>query len=50
LQFNEMSDPQPIPAPAVPLQLPAGSNTVEFGNPAAYTPDFDRIIVAAPRG
>ncbi len=34
----------------VPLQLTAGSNTIEFGNPAAYAPDFDRIIVAAAPG
>jgi Carbohydrate binding module (family 35) len=31
----------------VPLQLTAGSNTIEFSNPAAFAPDFDRIIVAA---
>jgi hypothetical protein len=24
----------------------AGGNTIEFGDPNAYTPDFDRIIVA----
>jgi hypothetical protein len=30
----------------VPLSLNAGSNTIEFGDPTAYTPDFDRIIVA----
>jgi hypothetical protein len=35
---------------AVPLQLTAGSNAIEFGNPAACTPDFDRIIVAAAPG
>jgi alpha-galactosidase len=34
----------------VPLQLTAGSNTIEFSNPAAYAPDFDRIIVAAAPG
>jgi Alpha galactosidase A/Alpha galactosidase C-terminal beta sandwich domain/NPCBM-associated, NEW3 domain of alpha-galactosidase/Alpha-galactosidase, CBM13 domain len=34
----------------VPLQLTAGSNTIEFGNPSAYAPDFDRIIVAAAPG
>ncbi len=28
------------------LQLNAGSNTIEFGDPSAYAPDFDRIIVA----
>src|SRR5215472_15546682 len=34
----------------VPLQLTAGSNTIEFSNPAAFAPDFDRIIVAAAPG
>jgi hypothetical protein len=31
----------------VPLQLTAGTNTIEFADPAAFTPDFDRIIVAS---
>ncbi|MDX6393758.1 MAG: alpha-galactosidase [Streptosporangiaceae bacterium] len=31
----------------LPLQLTAGSNTIEFANPTAYAPDFDRIIVPA---
>jgi Alpha galactosidase A/NPCBM-associated, NEW3 domain of alpha-galactosidase/Alpha galactosidase C-terminal beta sandwich domain/Carbohydrate binding module (family 35) len=31
----------------VPLALAAGNNTIEFADPAAYTPDFDRIIVPA---
>lgn len=31
----------------VRLQLAAGTNTIEFANPTAYAPDFDRIIVAA---
>ncbi len=34
----------------VPLQLPPGANTIEFANPSAYAPDFDRIIVAAAPG
>jgi hypothetical protein len=29
----------------VTLTLNAGSNTIRFGNPAAYAPDFDRISV-----
>jgi alpha galactosidase A-like protein/alpha galactosidase C-like protein/alpha-galactosidase-like protein/alpha-galactosidase-like CBM13-containing protein len=29
----------------VPLVLSAGTNTIEFANPADYTPDFDRILV-----
>jgi len=31
----------------VPLPLTAGNNTIEFANPTAYAPDFDRIIVPA---
>ncbi len=34
-------------AMTVPVVLNAGNNTIEFGDPGAYSPDFDRIIVAA---
>ena len=34
----------------VSLPLNAGSNTIQLGDPTAYTPDFDRIIVAAAPG
>ena len=34
----------------VPLQLTAGSNTIEFGNPSDFAPDFDRIVVADSPG
>jgi hypothetical protein len=34
----------------VPLPLTAGTNTIKFEDPTAYTPDFDRIIVAAAPG
>jgi hypothetical protein len=34
----------------VSLPLTAGSNTIEIGDPNAYTPDFDRIIVAGAPG
>jgi hypothetical protein len=34
----------------VPLPLTAGTNTIKFGDPTAYTPDFDRIILAAASG
>jgi hypothetical protein len=27
------------------LTLNAGANTIQFGNPAAYAPDFDKITV-----
>ncbi len=31
----------------LPLPLTSGTNTIRFANPPDYTPDFDRIIVAA---
>src|SRR5205823_2933553 len=34
----------------LPLQLTTGSNTIEFANPSAFAPDFDRIIVATAPG
>jgi len=34
----------------ITVSLVAGGNTIEFANPAAYAPDFDRIIVAAAPG
>ena len=34
----------------VSLSLNAGNNTIQLGDPTAYTPDFDRIIVAAAPG
>jgi hypothetical protein len=34
----------------VSLPLNAGNNTIQLGDPTAYTPDFDRIIVAAAPG
>ena len=34
----------------VPLQLSAGTNTIEFADPSTFTPDFDRIIVAGGPG
>jgi hypothetical protein len=30
----------------IPVQLAAGNNTIEFGDQNAFTPDYDRIIVA----
>ena len=34
----------------VSLLLTAGNNTSQIGDPDAYTPDFDRIVVAAAPG
>src|SRR5207248_8530136 len=31
----------------VTLTLTAGTNTIQFGNPTAYAPDFDKITVPA---
>lgn len=32
----------------IPVQLNAGVNTMEIGNPSGYAPDLDRIVVAPP--
>jgi alpha-galactosidase len=35
-----------IPASTtVPVQLQAGINTIQFGNPTSYPPDLDRIVI-----
>ena len=34
----------------VPLELSVGADTIEFANPSAYAPDFDRIIVPVAPG
>ncbi len=33
-------------ATTVPVELHAGSNSIQFGNPTSYPPDLDRIIVS----
>jgi alpha-galactosidase len=30
----------------VPVQLEAGANSIQFGNPTSYPPDLDRIVVS----
>ncbi len=47
LSFTPTADFNTIGAMTVPLSLTAGANTIEFSNPSAYAPDFDRITVAA---
>ena len=32
----------------IPVQLNAGVNTIQIGNPSGYAPDLDRIVVAPP--
>ncbi|MFJ8945195.1 hypothetical protein ACIRG4_18515 [Streptomyces sp. NPDC102395] len=34
----------------LPVTLKAGTNTVSFGNPAACTPDIDKVTVAPLKG
>lgn len=43
LNSDTFNDPA---ATVVPVNLHAGSNTIEFGNPSGYAPDLDRIVVA----
>ena len=43
LNGDTFNDPTPI---VVQVNLHAGSNTIEFGNPTGYAPDLDRIVVA----
>ena len=47
LQFTSTGDFNTLGTMTIPLQLTAGNNTIEFANPSAYAPDFDRILVAA---
>jgi hypothetical protein len=47
LQFTSTGDFDTLGTMTVPLHLDSGSNTIEFANPSAYAPDFDRILVAA---
>ena len=36
-----------LPFPTtIPVQLNAGANTIQFGNPVSYPPDMDRIIIS----
>ena len=34
-------------ATTVPVTLPAGNNTITFGNPGTYAPDLDRIVISS---
>jgi alpha-galactosidase len=43
LNGDTFSDPTSI---VVQVNLHAGSNAIEFGNPSGYAPDLDRIVVA----
>ncbi len=47
VQFTPTGSFSTVGTMTVPLALTAGNNTIEFGNPSAFAPDFDRIIVGA---
>ena len=47
LSFTPTADFNTVGTVTVPVPLVAGANTIEFSNPAAFAPDFDRIAVAA---
>jgi hypothetical protein len=45
LNGSTYNDPVPV---VIPIQLNAGTNTVQFGNPTGYSPGLDRIVIAPP--
>jgi hypothetical protein len=47
VQFTPTGSFSTVGTMTIPLTLTAGANTIEFSNPSAYAPDFDRIIVGA---
>jgi hypothetical protein len=47
LSFTPTADFNTVGTMTVTAHLTAGTNTIEFYNPTAYAPDFDRILVAA---
>jgi alpha-galactosidase len=47
VQFTPTGSFSTVGTMTIPLALSAGTNTIEFSNPSAYAPDFDRIIVGA---
>jgi hypothetical protein len=47
VQFTPTGSFSTVGTMTVPLQLAAGTNTIEFSDPSAFAPDFDRIIVGA---
>jgi hypothetical protein len=47
LSFTATADFNTVGALTLTLPLNAGDNTIEFANPTAYAPDFDRITVAS---
>ena len=47
LSFTPTGDFNTLGTMTITLHLTTGDNTIEFANPSAYAPDFDRILVAA---
>jgi hypothetical protein len=45
LSFTPTGSFSTVGTMTVPMQLRAGTNTIEFADASAFTPDFDRIIV-----
>jgi alpha-galactosidase len=45
LNGSTFNDPVPV---VLPVQLHAGANTINIGNPSGYAPDLDRIVIAPP--
>ncbi len=45
LNGSSFNDPVPI---VLPVQLNAGTNTIQIGNPTGYAPGLDRIVIAPP--
>ncbi len=47
VQFTPTGSFSTVGTMTIPLALTAGTNTIEFSDPSAYAPDFDRIIVGS---
>jgi alpha galactosidase A-like protein/alpha galactosidase C-like protein/alpha-galactosidase-like protein len=47
VQFTSTGSFDTLGFQTVPMQLNAGTNTVEFSNPAAFAPDFNALIIPA---
>jgi hypothetical protein len=47
VSFTPTADFDTVGVTTVSVPLMAGANTIEFANPSAFAPDFDRIGVAA---
>lgn len=45
LNLSGGSSNLPFPT-TIPVRLNAGMNTIQFGNPASYPPDMDRIVIS----